>query len=251
MELTEKAEEILESLWIQTEEEKHPSVPLDQIEVEEKESVEQLLEAGYVLLSDGNISLSSRGRPFARNVVRRHRLAERLLVDVLGAADRQMHEKACKFEHILDRGLDESICSLLGHPKVCPHGKPIPPGRCCRQRPAQTRPLVTPLSQFVPGQEGKVAYIYAPESDQLQKLVAMGVLPGAPISLIQSFPSYVFQMHQTQFAVDKEIAEAIYVRLVEDKPAIRTEETSSGHRWGWRKLRPRFRRGHPKMRQRA
>jgi DtxR family Mn-dependent transcriptional regulator len=251
MELTEKAEEILESLWIQAEEEKHPSVPLKQIEVAEKAPVEQLLEASYVSLSNGNISLTSRGRPFARNVVRRHRLAERLLVDVLGAADRQMHEKACKFEHILDRGLDESICSLLGHPKVCPHGKPIPPGRCCRQRPAQTRQLVAPLSQLVQGQKGKVAYIYAPESNQLQKLVAMGVLPGAPINLIQSFPSYVFQMHQTQFAVDKEIADAIYVRLMEDEPAAGTEEPPSRHRWGWGKFRPRLRRGHPEMRQKA
>ncbi len=50
----------------------------------------------------------------------------------------------------------------------------------------------------------------------------MGILPGAPLSLIQSFPSYVFQVRQTQFAVDKEIADAIYVRLVEEKITSQT-----------------------------
>ena len=214
MELEENAEEILESLWIRTEDKKKP-LTLDDLEVTENTPIKQLLNANYISVSDGQVVLTNKGRPEARNVVRRHRLAERLLADVLGTGDILMHEKACKFEHLLDRGLDESICSLLGHPKVCPHGKPIPPGRCCKQEQTQAQRLVSPLSQLVRGQKGKVAYIYAPESSQLEKLMAMGILPGAPVSLIQSFPSYVFQAHQTQFAVDKEIADAIYVRLVE------------------------------------
>ncbi len=191
---------------------KETSTPLDDLGVTVKKSIEQLLKAGYISLTDDRVRLTDEGRPFARNVVRRHRLAERLLADILGTRDMLMHEKACKFEHLLDRGLDESICSLLGHPKVCPHGKPIPPGRCCQQGQTQAQRLVSPLSQLAPGQKGKVAYIYSPESSQLQKLMAMGILPGAPITLIQSFPSYVFQARQTQFAVDKEIADAIYVR---------------------------------------
>ena len=215
MELDEKAEELLETLWIRTEEKKEASVSLDDLGTTEKEPVKQLVEAGYIDLADNRIKLIAKGRPIARSVVRRHRLAERLLTDVLGTKDTLIHEKACKFEHLLDRGLDESICTLLGHPKICPHGKPIPPGRCCRQKPAPAQKLVSPLSQIAQGKRGKVAYVYAPESSQLQKLMAMGILPGAPIVLIQNFPSYVFQVSQTQFAVDKDIADAIYVRLVE------------------------------------
>ncbi len=94
----------------------------------------------------------------------------------------------------------------------------------------QAQKVVAPLSQLARGQKGKVAYIYAPESSKLQKLMAMGILPGAPISLIQSFPSYVFQAGQTQFAVDKEIADAIYVRLVEETST--GEEPPYRHRWG-------------------
>jgi len=231
MELEEKAEELLEALWIRTEEGKEEYLSRDD-SGGMKKPIEQLLKAGYISISDDRISLTSKGRPEATNVVRRHRLAERLLADVLGTRDMLIHEKACKFEHLLDRGLDESICSLLGHPKVCPHGKPIPPGRCCQEEQAQAQKVVSPLSQLAQGQKGKVAYIYAPKSSKLQKLMAMGILPGVPISLIQSFPSYVFQVRQTQFAVDKEIADAIYVRLIEaEAVSAAGEERLRRHRW--------------------
>jgi DtxR family Mn-dependent transcriptional regulator len=224
MELEEKAEELLETLWIQAEENKEGHILLSDLEATEKEAVEQLLKADFISASDGRVALTDKGRPSARNVVRRHRLAERLLADVLGTGGKLMHERACKFEHLLDRGLDESICSLLGHPKVCPHGKPIPPGRCCQQEQTGAQKLVSPLSQLAPEQKGKVAYIFADESSKLQKLIALGIHPGAPITLIQSFPSYVFQAGQTQFAVDKEIADAIYIRLIEEESATYPEE---------------------------
>jgi len=224
MELQEKAEELLETMWLCTEEGEEDSLALDDLGETKKRPIEQLLKAGYIVCDDGRLRLTNQGRPIARNVVRRHRLAERLLADVLGAGGVLMHEKACKFEHLLDRGLDENICSLLGHPKICPHGKLIPPGRCCQQKQAPAQKLVSPLSQLSQRQRGKVAYVYAPESSQLQKLMAMGILPGAPVSLIQSFPSYVFKVGQTQFAVDKEIADAIYVRLVEEETISETDE---------------------------
>lgn len=216
-ELTEKAEEILESLWIRSHEEKTRNVSLGDLEVADEESIEELTATGYISVSGEYVMLTVQGEPAAANVVRRHRLAERLLIDVLGTGDNLSHEKACKFEHLLDHGLDESICCLLGHPRICPHGKPIPPGECCRQEQKQAKRLISALSQLNNGQKGKVAYLHAPEADKLQKLMAMGVLPGAPVNLIQTFPSYVFQIHQTQFAVDKEIADAIYVRLTEEK----------------------------------
>ncbi len=224
MELQEKAEELLETMWLCTEEGEEDSLALEDLGETKKRPIEQLLKAGYIVCDDGRLRLTNQGRPIARNVLRRHRLAERLLADVLGAGDVLMHEKACKFEHLLDRGLDENICSLLGHPKICPHGKLIPPGRCCQQKLAPAQKLVSPLSQLSQRQRGKVAYVYAPESSQLQKLMAMGILPGAPVSLIQSFPSYVFKVGQTQFAVDKEIADAIYVRLVEEETISETDE---------------------------
>jgi putative ABC transport system ATP-binding protein len=79
---------------------------------------------GVVLLTDG-------GKSRARDVVRRHRLAERLFKDTFRIEDHEAHSQACKFEHIISPELDERICSFLGHPTTCPHGNPIPPGGCC------------------------------------------------------------------------------------------------------------------------
>lgn len=239
MQIDEKAEELLESLWIHIEDGKGNSVSQDEIGVNDGEAVKQLTGAGYISVAGDRVTLTEKGRPMARSVVRRHRLAERLLADVLGTGGVLMHEKACKFEHLLDHGLDESVCTLLGHPKVCPHAKPIPPGRCCRREKTPARKLVSALSQLTPGQNGKVAYVYAPESSQLQKLMAMGILPGAGISLVQNFPSFVFKIDQTQFAVDREIAEAIYVRLVQSDAAGEIDGEAGGapprrRGFGWR-----------------
>lgn len=234
MELEEKAEEFLETIWIADEERRGDFPTLESFGKTEKEALGQLTAAGYITLVGNRPRLTDRGRPIARNVVRRHRLAERLLTDVLGTGSLLLDERACKFEHLLDRGLDESICSLLGHPKICPHGNPIPPGKCCQQGRAPASKLVSSLSRLSRGQMGKVAYVYAPESSQLQKLMAMGILPGALLTLIQNFPSYVFTVGQTQFAVDKEIADTIYVRIVTPETLSEMGEGQSPQRhWRW------------------
>jgi putative ABC transport system ATP-binding protein len=87
-----------------------------------------------VELQNGAAQLTSGGSRRARDVVRRHRLAERLFKDTFAIDDAEVHNQACKFEHIISPELDQRICSFLGHPKTCPHGNPIPPGDCCNER---------------------------------------------------------------------------------------------------------------------
>ena len=82
-------------------------------------------------VADHKVMLTDRGKTRARDVVRRHRLAERLFKDTFRIDDHEAHSQACKFEHIISPELDERICSFLGHPTTCPHGNPIPPGDCC------------------------------------------------------------------------------------------------------------------------
>jgi putative ABC transport system ATP-binding protein len=84
-----------------------------------------------VELQNGAVRLTPGGTRRARDVVRRHRLAERLFKDTFAVEDSELHNQACKFEHIISPELDQRICSFLGHPKTCPHGNPIPPGDCC------------------------------------------------------------------------------------------------------------------------
>jgi ABC-type lipoprotein export system ATPase subunit len=77
------------------------------------------------------VHLTETGSRRARDVVRRHRLAERLFTDTFAIEDAEADVQACRFEHIITPELDQRICSFLGHPKTCPHGNPIPPGVCC------------------------------------------------------------------------------------------------------------------------
>jgi putative ABC transport system ATP-binding protein len=78
------------------------------------------------------IYFTEKGRKRAEDIIRRHRLAERLFVHTFRLDDEQeVAEQACRFEHILSPEATDSICSFLGHPRTCPHGSPIPAGPCC------------------------------------------------------------------------------------------------------------------------
>jgi DtxR family Mn-dependent transcriptional regulator len=132
---------------------------------------------------------------------------------VLQLKKESVHSPSCQFEHILNEEVEENICTLLGHPKICPHGKPIPQGKCCIQSKWLVESSIKPLSALTQGQRGKVVYLHTLDDKKLQKMMVMGVLPGRQITLLHRFPSYVFQIGFTQVAVDSEIADSIYVIL--------------------------------------
>lgn len=208
MALTDRAEEILETLWVETvEHKKTPDITVFKNDADFR----ILLDEGYLSLEEE--LLTAKGLDEGRGCVRRHRLAERLLADVLHVKAGLVHEAGCKLEHILHKGLQDNICILLGHPKSCPHGKPIPTGRCCKDRKSKARSLVMPLSEMRKGQRGKIAYIHTHDRTILKKIMAMGALPGLSIILSQRFPSYVFQIGESRFAVDKNVADQIQVWL--------------------------------------
>jgi len=214
MKISERAQEILETLWINIVQEKKETLSLGLAEREE--AVSELLKGGYIELSEGEISLKEKGREEGEKIIRRHRLAERLLADVLDMKKGTLHEIGCKFEHLILKEVEENVCTLLGHPKSCPHGKPIPPGRCCEKSAREVARVVTPLKDMEAKDRGTIAYLAINDKERLHKLIAMGLLPGLQIRMIQKFPSYVFQIGQSQFAIDKEMAEGIYVRLTKD-----------------------------------
>ncbi len=199
-------EELLEHLYLcQVEREPYPSL------AGSGSAAKEALAAGLVAEAEGKHRLTDAGMEAGKDVLRRHRLAERLLGDVLSVVAEEIEEDACRFEHVLQHGLDERICSLLGHPSTCPHGKPIPEGECCRKARADRIEEVAPLCDGKPGAEGTVAYLTTRDNREVQKLMAMGVLPGTDIELIRRFPSYVFQVGYSQFTIDRPLAEVIYV----------------------------------------
>lgn len=239
-ELSESAEEILADLWLTREEKNETSLPSSALDGDDANAAaHELTAAGLIEDKSGRISLTEVGEREAARIVRRERLAERLLVDVLNLGEGAAAEAACKFEHLLRKGIDDEICTLLGHPRICPHGSPIPPGECCRAGARAARKVVSALTDLAPGQRGVIAYIHGRRREEMQRLLAMGAIPGMPLELLQKFPSYVFQIGHGQIAVDRETAQDIYVRLTE-RPAPPPSSPS----WFLRPLRRmRFRRG--------
>ena len=210
--ISEEAQNILAHLWAAEEDGEeglHVTPPLSA-------AAEELIEHGYAQYEAPYLRLTDKGRPEARWAVRRRRLAERLLADVLATEESVLSERACRLEHALTDGIDDSICTLLGHPRFCPHGRPIPPGPCCQEMRQTVPRLIASLADLRPGQSGIIAYIQMKNPNRLQKLMAMGVLPGERITLLRRMPSYVFQVGFSQFAVDEEIASDIYVRLTDN-----------------------------------
>jgi DtxR family Mn-dependent transcriptional regulator len=211
VDLSEHAEEVLEQLWELNEQGRDTPITIDQITTHDATTLNELTDQHLITRIDDTITLTPGGFDAAETVIRRHRLAERLLIDVLDTGESAVEDAACRFEHVLREGIDENICILLGHPRVCPHGKPIPPGRCCRQGYGNTEKIVFPLAELKPDQRGRIAYIHAKSRRRLQKLMAFGVTPGKPITILHTFPTYVFQVGHTQLAVDNDIANDIYV----------------------------------------
>lgn len=210
--LSERAEEILEALWIQTEEQGKKSLDLGASR--DEPAIEELVKLGFIRQDKDHIHLLEKGKSHAIGCVRRHRLAERLMADVFDIKKKIMNEVSCKFEHLLHEGLEDNVCSLLGHPKICPHGKPIPPGKCCLEKKNKKLfKIVAPLAELEAKDKGQIAYLQAKDTSQMQKLISIGALPGISVTLLQNFPSYVFQIGQSQFAIDEELASSIYVRL--------------------------------------
>jgi putative ABC transport system ATP-binding protein len=133
---------LLEQIWTCGEEGKpaqverlHASGPAGKLSVVTEEPAARVLsrmsDLHLVAMNNGQVQLTPVGTQRARDVVRRHRLAERLFKDTFSIEDSEAHTQACKFEHIISPELDARICTFLGHPKTCPHGNPIPPGACC------------------------------------------------------------------------------------------------------------------------
>lgn len=209
--ISDRAEEILETLWVHTEEKKQESMDVGL--AKDDAAIDELWKSGYIKLTGGKIILTERGKGEGKQIVRRHRLAERLFTDVLDIKKKLVHPVSCQFEHLLHEGIDENICSLLGHPTTCPHGRPIPPGECCRKFQEKIAKVISSLDNLKAHQKGRVAYIHTQDHAKLQKLMAMGILPGVTVTLLQTFPSYVLQLKHSQFAIDKELAGSIFVRI--------------------------------------
>lgn len=179
-----------------------------------KEELDSLITREMIITENSDVNLTSTGMAFAEQIVRRHRLAERLFSEILELKDSALNSTSCSFEHVLDPSVTESVCTILGHPPSCPHGKRIPPGECCKGSRSQVAPIVIPLHELPVGQEAKIVFITTPHHQRLSRLVNLGVVPGGKFILHQKKPSYLLKLGLTEIAIDDSIAREIYVRKI-------------------------------------
>jgi DtxR family Mn-dependent transcriptional regulator len=146
------------------------------------EQVNRLVEQGYAeLLDDRSLRLTPRGRALATSIVRRHRLAERLLVDVIGLEWEKVHREADRWEHAISADVEEKLVQLLGDPATCPHGNPIP-GSSHR---GETQRSV-PLAQAAPGpvRVARISEKLELDDRALSLLASAGLIPGSEASVL-------------------------------------------------------------------
>lgn len=212
----ERIDEALELLWLLDEEGRSEleRFRLNSDDPDFDELLGTLKNENLISTEGSTVRLTENGHFHSRGLIRRHRLAERLFTDVFELKDDVVETDACKMEHILSEELTDSVCTFLGHPPTCPHGKPIPKGECCKKYKLDITPVVTRLSEFEVGSKGRIVFIIPSEAARLGRLSSIGIAPGSVIKLIQKMPSYVIQIDETTIAIDPDIAKEILVKKI-------------------------------------
>ena len=187
----------------------HPIEPNDGLQ---QETIDAMLQQGLLLGDGRRIQLSPTGTSQAQEVVRRHRLTEVLLHNVLEISEASMESTACQVEHILNAEVTEAVCTFLGHPPSCPHGRAIPRGQCCETSQITVKPLIVSLDRLAIGEEATVAFVHTKRHAYLQRLSAFGFAPGRRIRLRQTQPALVVQLGQTELALDVRAGREVFVR---------------------------------------
>jgi DtxR family Mn-dependent transcriptional regulator len=210
-------EELLEALYKAREDGRHAIdlAAYSDITIPPKSELNLYIDRGLITLLGGKVALTPQGFAVAELLVRRHRLAERLFSEILDINDASLNSTSCSLEHALDPAVTESICTMLGHPPTCPHGKRIPPGDCCRESRREVAPIVVSLKDLPIGSNARIVFIATPYHQRLSRLVNLGVVPGGKIFLHQKRPSFLLRLGGTEIAIDEQIAGEIYVRKVE------------------------------------
>jgi DtxR family transcriptional regulator, Mn-dependent transcriptional regulator len=211
-------DEVMEEYWIAGEEKRPVNLSLDFIAdlTSEKKSqvIDKLSVDGFAKDNAGNLELTEKGKLRSKLIVRRHRLAERLLKEILDIRNNEeMDAQACLMEHILTERVTESICKFLGHPRQCPHGKKIPEGTCCTEMDMQLKPFIRRLCDVEIGERGTVSFIASANNDRVSQLASLGLHPDAEIKLQQKKPAYIVKIDETTLSIDKDITKEIYVKM--------------------------------------
>lgn len=172
----------------------------------------KLAEEGLVEYKEyAGASLTPRGERAAAGYIRKHRLTERFLVDILGISWDQVDAIADRMEHGLPEIVVERFDAILGHPTTCPHGHPIP------DRDGQVPAIpVRAVADLIPGEQGVVARVSEHDPQFLAYLAQMRLVPGTTVELVARDAvggTYTLLVAGTRHTVGAVVARAVFTRV--------------------------------------
>ncbi len=173
------------------------------------EMIRRLRGEGYLEPSGRSVRLTAKGRRLAESVVRKHRLAERLLTDVIGLPWHKAHVEACRWEHVISDEVEERLVELLEHPTTCPHGNPIPGA-------APLRRDLFSLNDSEPGDRVRLERVTEQveiDMDSLTYLSENGFIPGAAALVRAKAPdgTLTLDLDNGTIALGPALASQLYV----------------------------------------
>jgi DtxR family transcriptional regulator, Mn-dependent transcriptional regulator len=173
--------------------------------------LKKLAADGYLeQLGRGEVKLTKKGLEVGVRVLRRHRLAERLLTDVLGMPWDQVHDEACMLEHAISANVETRLLALLKDPTTCPHGQPIPPTDL-----SEPKRIGEPLAQVDEGARVRVESVTEEFPEILRYLAEIGLRPGTEITVAQKAPlggPLTIGVNGSTHAISLELAGLVTVR---------------------------------------
>jgi|SRR5579875_187085 len=175
------------------------------------EMLDRLVEDGYVRREGRVVALTDRGSRLAEKVVRKHRLAERLLADVIGLEWHKVHREAGRWEHVISDDVESRLVELLGDPATCPHGNPIPGSGHRVARAAQL-----PLADAAEGDRVRLERISEDVEMDMDALVYLDehrFVPGATARVAARAPdgTLMLEMHEATVAIGSDLSRRLYV----------------------------------------
>lgn len=173
------------------------------------EMIKRLRDEGYVEVRGRKLSLTPQGRAVAESVVRKHRLAERLLTDIIGLPWEKAHLEAGRWEHVISDEVEARLVEILGHPTTCPHGNPIPGS-------GGLEPPLVALSESRRGDHVRLERVTEQieiDLDSLAYLSAHGFVPGTEAIVASRAPdgTLILDLGPRSIALGPALAQQLFV----------------------------------------
>lgn len=157
------------------------------------------------------ITLTDAGKAMSVSLVRRHRISERLLTDMIGLPWDKVHDLACKLEHVIEGELEDDVYAALGKPETCPHGHPVD---------ASNSGSKIRLFNLAAGDTARVAKVAEDSPGFLQYLHQMGIAPGVHVSVLDKAPFgdvLSIRCQGVAYTIGKDVSEKIWVEPVPEE----------------------------------